>query len=364
MEKENKNVWVENFIKLFKNKIISWSMQTVLQNLIIAHKDLDKQTLPPGVKLVQKPIKGPRVINRSDRPYGYTSLTPIVWPKDGLHTTRFVQLICVLEGRAILQIWDKLLYIEEGHFILCPPDIPRGEPAFEILYNKSKKSIYKFDEYKLLWFTGFGNGVRSWISRYTDGKFYVFQPEENFFIINPIASMLLQKINEIIEKDISYFIANGSSLLTAFLQIIMFQLEQEGPIFPNSIVELSGGIRNNQNIQDPMLMAVNYIKSHLNEPLTMKDVAQHVYMSRSNFAKHFPVFIGKTFAQFLTEERLKTAKILLRDTEWSIKEISIIIGFKHPMSFFKMFKCQTGITPRNFRYQSRKQNKYFKRRIR
>ena len=101
-------------------------------------------------------------------------------------------------------------------------------------------------------------------------------------------------------------------------------------------------------------MAMNYIRSHLNEPLTIEHVARQVYMSRSRFIKHFPVSVGKTFAQFLVEERLKTARMLLHNTDWSVKEISAITGFSHPVSFYHMFKRQTGITPENYRFHSRK----------
>ena len=59
---------------------------------------------------------------------------------------------------------------------------------------------------------------------------------------------------------------------------------------------------------------------------------------------------GKTTTQIIAERILQEAKILLRNTPWSVSEISYALGFAQPAHFNNFFKKHTGLNPLKFRH--------------
>ena len=59
---------------------------------------------------------------------------------------------------------------------------------------------------------------------------------------------------------------------------------------------------------------------------------------------------GKTTTQIIAERILQEAKILLRNTSWSVSEIGYALGFAQPAHFNNFFKKLTDLTPLKFRH--------------
>jgi len=59
---------------------------------------------------------------------------------------------------------------------------------------------------------------------------------------------------------------------------------------------------------------------------------------------------GKTTTQIIAERILQEAKILLRNTPWSVSEISYALGFAQPAHFNNFFRKHTGLNPLKFRH--------------
>ena len=88
-----------------------------------------------------------------------------------------------------------------------------------------------------------------------------------------------------------------------------------------------------------------------------EDISSAINISVSYMNKRFKAEIGCTPIRFLIDHRIKRAKILLKSTHLSIKEISESIGFSNPNYFCLVFKkyCD-GISPSAYRknFQSSK----------
>lgn len=65
---------------------------------------------------------------------------------------------------------------------------------------------------------------------------------------------------------------------------------------------------------------------------------------------------NKNFVQLRTQHRLKEAKHLLKATNFSISEISYLVGFNNKNSFYKKFKETYGCLPSEVRDSSKKEN--------
>ncbi|WP_449436335.1 helix-turn-helix domain-containing protein [Pedobacter steynii] len=59
--------------------------------------------------------------------------------------------------------------------------------------------------------------------------------------------------------------------------------------------------------------------------------------------------LGKTLHEMIQERRFNESLKLLKFTTLSVKEISYYLGFSDPPYFIRVFKKQTGVTPRAYR---------------
>jgi AraC-like DNA-binding protein/uncharacterized protein YxeA len=95
--------------------------------------------------------------------------------------------------------------------------------------------------------------------------------------------------------------------------------------------------------------AINYINNHYDNTLTLKNLAQNVNLSPFYFTRFFKKETGYTPYEYIIKTRLNNAKILLKTTDLSIKEIAFKCGFTTESSFINCFKKNTLITPGHFR---------------
>lgn len=97
-----------------------------------------------------------------------------------------------------------------------------------------------------------------------------------------------------------------------------------------------------------------YIERHYAQPdISLNQVAEHVNRSPSHFSTLFSRSIGVDFRDYLTGIRLKKARELLSTTMLKTSEISRQIGYKDPHYFSLVFKKETGLSPQEFRWQTR-----------
>lgn len=100
--------------------------------------------------------------------------------------------------------------------------------------------------------------------------------------------------------------------------------------------------------------AKQYIQSRFTEELSLEEVADHVHLNAHYFSKVFKQQDGETFIDYLTGLRIDKAKQLINSpNEPSLKEVCFEVGYKDPNYFSRVFKKITGVTPTEYRGQSR-----------
>lgn len=95
--------------------------------------------------------------------------------------------------------------------------------------------------------------------------------------------------------------------------------------------------------------AKSYMQESVESDISMPDVAEHLNIKYAAFRHIFKEYTGLTPAQYFINLRLHRAKEILRGTNASIKEISIILHFENPEYFASHFKKKTGMSPTEFR---------------
>ncbi len=101
--------------------------------------------------------------------------------------------------------------------------------------------------------------------------------------------------------------------------------------------------------------AIEYIHSHLKEPLTLDDICNHLYISKYYFCTKFKKTMGMSTMQYILNTRIAFAKELLAG-EMSIGNISQYCGFSGFAYFSRVFKEKTGLSPREYRQSVKKTN--------
>ncbi len=92
---------------------------------------------------------------------------------------------------------------------------------------------------------------------------------------------------------------------------------------------------------------MNYIELHLNEKITLEETARHFYVSVSTITQLFRQKMGTSFYRCVTQRRLIAAKVRIGNGE-SLEDVSHAVGFADYSSFYRAFKKEYGITPRQY----------------
>ena len=77
----------------------------------------------------------------------------------------------------------------------------------------------------------------------------------------------------------------------------------------------------------------------MHEKISLKEIADIVYMSESNFCKFFKKSTGNTYSDYLNELRINEVCRVLVQSEKSINQISFECGFETLSYFNRVFLC-------------------------
>ncbi len=79
------------------------------------------------------------------------------------------------------------------------------------------------------------------------------------------------------------------------------------------------------------------------------DYAERLSVHVNYLNKRLKESTGKTTTEFIGDRIIQEAKILLRQTQWNVSEISYALGFEEIAHFSNFFKRKTSFTPLEFR---------------
>jgi two-component system response regulator YesN len=100
-----------------------------------------------------------------------------------------------------------------------------------------------------------------------------------------------------------------------------------------------------------VLEAEKIMQKRFAESLTLHTVAAEVHVTPVWLIKLFKKEKRKTFLEYLTDIRIMKAKEMLGEVKYKIYQISYQVGYKDPVHFSKLFKKQSGCTPKEYRKQ-------------
>lgn len=162
-------------------------------------------------------------------------------------------------------------------------------------------------------------------------------------------STVLQILDKMEQHEL--YIKMREKLVREGITIQHLSLPQSKSEWKEFIEQLRTKVLNDYNSNDPIEKAKKYIDLHYQDSITLEQVAEIVKLSPTYFTKVFKENTESTFIDYLTVARLTRARQLLSENQYSLKEITHMIGYKDPNYFSRVFKKRYSISPKNFQIQ-------------
>lgn len=128
------------------------------------------------------------------------------------------------------------------------------------------------------------------------------------------------------------------------IEDLCYKLQEMVEVFTESMF-FPAPVKNNEIIKKAIL----YISNNFSHHITLEEVANFVHLNPAYFSTIFKQAAGSSFKEYLNMVRIEESKRLLANTDYSIINIAISVGFDDQSYFSKVFKKQTGLTPKQYR---------------
>lgn len=196
---------------------------------------------------------------------------------------------------------------------------------------------------------------------YNDNVYIVFYFNGNEISnISDVTNLIDEKSNVFIENRISVFILECTnkiwevrehSKLVRKVKEKMLYNKNSKKYYVDDLNELSDILEDDKNLYSAtsIKLAIQFITKNFNNNITLKDVADEVFLSQNYLSELFKKETGEGFYEFLSNYRVKRAKELLVTTNLKIYEVAESVGYNDSITFGRAFKKITGTTPNNFR---------------
>ena len=249
----------------------------------------------------------------------------------------------MLRGKKIMHLFDKKGFdYFPGQTVIVPPavtmeiDFPEASdlnPTQCIALAIDQEQIQKTISYLNEFFPKEGSNEK-WLLNYDEYHFY--NNEEIAYLINKVIRICSERTKE---KDV---------LADLTLKELLVRIMQTQNLKTIS----DEGYNLNQN---PLAFVLNYIKSNLNEKISINSLSDKACMSKATFYRLFKRELGISPNDFILAEKINKAKILLTQPGAKVASISYELGFNDANYFIRAFKKIVGITPGTYQMQVAKQ---------
>lgn len=93
----------------------------------------------------------------------------------------------------------------------------------------------------------------------------------------------------------------------------------------------------------------DYVRWNRFEPLQVTQIADHFGYNAKYLSRMFAAVFGVSLKRFIMQQKMEAATFLLTDTNMTVSEIAMHLGYHDNHHFMKSFKLLTGVTPSDYR---------------
>ena len=240
-----------------------------------------------------------------------------------------------LSGNVTYEIEGKEYALQYGDSLFIPPNTSH-RPVF----HSGKESYQRF----VLWISQeYYNSLCAWSPEFSYTFRYVSESKNYRLSMDCIPFQDLQgKLLNLLEEihgsqpfhQLSAKLQIHSFLL--FINHLTYQKLHQEPLSYESALYLN---------------LCNYINSHLEENLSLDQLAAFFYSSKYHISHVFKEHMGISLHQYILKKRLGASKNAIL-SGIPLNELCHRCGFKDYTSFYRAFKKEFGLSPKEFREQA------------
>ncbi len=116
-----------------------------------------------------------------------------------------------------------------------------------------------------------------------------------------------------------------------------------------SLLDANNVVVRTEDYSTCVYSALMYIKHNLSMQLTITEIAENIFVSKSTLTKHFQKELGMSVNEYICDSIMANAEKLLLTSNISVQDLSQKFGYSDQLYFSKRFKDKFGVSPRNYR---------------
>jgi AraC-like DNA-binding protein len=238
------------------------------------------------------------------------------------------ELTYIVKGNGYRIVGNSYEYFNDGDLVLLGNHLPHtwsGKLNDDI---KSDAVVIQFSKEFMAPFLGLKESLLIKNMLDTSVRGIRFEPDE-----------------ELVSKIIALTESNGVDKILKLISVLDDLSKKQPTLIASNSFHNVVSKKNEMRINKVCL----YIQNNFYNKISLKEVADLVYLTESNFCKFFKKATGKTYSDYLNELRINEACRLLVQSEKSINQVSFDCGFETLSYFNRVFLNKKGVTPSLYR---------------
>lgn len=237
------------------------------------------------------------------------------------------ELIGILKGSIQIRIRSEIVLLQQGDIFLVNPNIIHALQNVEgegnlCMVIQIRPELFILD----------GNGATLF--------FYLDSTDEEIpkcgfsYFYKKMAKIIYETMNE--EKYAQFRVrAEACGLIADLFDYVVYDER-----FKDSKTE---------NAQELTVAIIEYMEKHLEDEKLLERTCHEYGLSRKTMDRNLKNTIGVTGKEIIDNLRMEKAKKLLKNTDKNMNYILDHCGFGSEKTFYRMFRQETGLTPKEFR---------------
>lgn len=246
------------------------------------------------------------------------------------HFHPFTEIFFITHGNGIMEIDYIDVAIKEGDLIIINPNCPHTEKSSYNYMDQLEYIVFGINNLTLA-----NKSLPQLNGETPNPTYYKIMNFNNNK--NVILYYLNTLVHEVEEKESNYELA-CKSILTLFIIYISRNAQSTLLIADNP-----------EKLNIECVKIKNYIDSHYSENITLDILSNLSYVNKFHLVHLFTKQMGISPINYLINRRIEESKNLLTTTNYTIRDISTIVGFSNSSYFSQMFKKFTGYSPRMYK---------------